>query len=164
MAVSNYFGAHDFADGRPASYESIQKREYHHIFPEALLSEAGIECDYALNCALITWKTNRIIGRKDPLDYLKERVQWADEVTVSNRLKTHLVSYELLSNAHYQDLDGEALKSKLEVDYNRFMRDRARLVHQAVLLLATGEQPSLDSVWAVCHNEAQQDTQQENTD
>ena len=164
LAVSNYFGAHDFADGRPASYESIQKREYHHIFPDALLSEAGIESYYALNCALITRKTNRSIGRKDPLDYLKERVQWADEVTVSNRLKTHLVSYELLSKAHYEALDGEALKSKLEVDYNRFMRDRARLVHQAVILLATGEQPSLDLIWAACHNEAQQDTQQENKD
>ena len=160
LAVSNYFGAHDFADSKPALYESIQKREYHHIFPDALLFEAGIKSDYALNCALITWKTNRIIGRKDPLDYLKERVQWADEVAVSNRLKTHLVSYELLGKAHYQDLDGDALKSKLEVDFNQFMRDRARLVHQAVILLATGEQPSLDSVWAVCHNEAQQ----ENTD
>lgn len=158
LAVSNYFGAHDFADGRPASYESIQKREYHHIFPDALLSDADIECDYALNCALITWKTNRIIGRKDPLDYLKERVQWAGEVTVSNRLKTHLVSYELLVKAHYQGLNGEALKSKLEVDFNRFLRDRARLVHQAVILLTTGEQPSLDSIWAVHHDEAQQDT------
>ena len=147
LAVSNYFGAHDFADNKPASYESIQKREYHHIFPAALLVEAGIASDYALNCALITWKTNRIIGRKDPLDYLKERVQWADEVAVANRLKTHLVSYELLSKAHYQDFDGDALKSKLEVDFNRFMRDRAQLVHQAVLLLAIGEQPSLDSVW-----------------
>ena len=149
LAVSNYFGAQDFADSKPASYESIQKREYHHIFPDALLSKAGIESYYALNCALITWKTNRIIGRKDPLDYLKERVQLADEVMVSNRLKTHLVSYELLSKAHYQDLAGEALKSKLEVDFNRFMRDRARLVHQAVMLLATGEQPSLDSIWVV---------------
>ncbi len=31
LAVSNYFGAHDFADGKSASYENIQKREYHHI-------------------------------------------------------------------------------------------------------------------------------------
>ena len=85
-------------------------------------------------------------------------MQWADEVAVSNRLKTHLVSYELLSKAHYEALDGEALKSKLKVDFDRFMRDRARLVHQAVILLATGEQPSLDSIWAACHNEAQQDT------
>ena len=157
LAVSNYFGAHDFADGKPATYESIQKREYHHIFPDALLSEADIDSDYALNCALITWKTNRSLGRKDPLEYLKERVQWADVETVSNRLKTHLVSYELLVKAHYQDLNGQALKSKLEVDFNRFLRDRVRLVHQAVILLATGEQPSLDSIWAVRHKEAQQD-------
>ncbi len=153
LAVSNYFGAQDFADSKPASFESIQKREYHHIFPDALLSEAGIDSYYALNCALITWKTNRIIGRKDPLDYLKERVQWADELTVSNRLKTHLVSYDLLSKAHYQGLEGEALKAKLQTDFNQFMRDRAQLVHKAVLRLAAGEQPSLDSIWAASSQE-----------
>lgn len=161
LAVSNYFGAHDFADSKPASFESIQKREYHHIFPDALLSEAGIESYYALNCALITWKTNRIIGRKDPLDYLKERVQWADELAVSNRLKTHLVSFDLLSKAHYQGLDGEALKAKLEADFNQFMRARAQLVHKAVMRLSVGEQPSLDSIWAVSKDKYEEMTQQE---
>lgn len=161
LAVSNYFGAHDFADSKPASFESIQKREYHHIFPDALLSEAGIESYYALNCALITWKTNRIIGRKDPLDYLKERVQWADELAVSNRLKTHLVSFDLLSKAHYQGLDGEALKAKLEADFNQFMRARAQLVHKAVMRLSVGEQPSLDSIWAVSNDKQAEVTQQE---
>lgn len=164
LAVSNYFGAHDFADSQPASFDSIQKREYHHIFPDALLSDAGIESFYALNCALITWKTNRIIGRKDPIDYLKERVQWADELAVSNRLKTHLVPYGLLSKAHYQGLDGEALKSRLETDFNHFMRDRAQLVYQAVIRLAAGEQPSLDSIWAASANKQQQEAQQENND
>ena len=154
LAVSNYFGAQDFADGKTASYETIQKREYHHIFPDALLSEAGLESFYALNCALITWKTNRMIGRKDPLDYLKQRVQWADEGAVSSRLKTHLVSYPLLSKAHYQGLEGDGLKSKLETDFNAFMRDRAKLVHQAVVQLAVGQQPSLDSIWAANHGEA----------
>ena len=147
MVVSNYFGAQDFADGQKVSFESIQKREYHHIFPSTLLSEADLHSDHALNCSLITWKTNRIIGRKDPLDYLKERVQWADEVAVSNRLKTHLVSYELLSKAHYQGLEGEELRSKLESDFNVFMRDRAQLIHQAVIQLAEGKEPSLDSIW-----------------
>jgi len=161
LAVSNYFGAHDFADSKPASFESIQKREYHHIFPDALLSEAGIDSYYALNCALITWKTNRIIGRKDPLDYLKERVQWADELAVSNRLKTHLVSFDLLSKAHYQGLDGEALKTKLEADFREFMRDRAKLVHKAVVRLAAGEQPSLDSIWAASSGEPAVGAQQE---
>lgn len=161
LAVSNYFGAHDFADSKPASFESIQKREYHHIFPDALLSEAGIDSYYALNCALITWKTNRIIGRKDPLAYLKERVQWADELAVSNRLKTHLVSFDLLSKAHYQGLDGEGLKTQLEADFREFMRDRAKLVHKAVVRLATGEQPSLDSIWAASSAELAVEAQQE---
>ena len=161
LAVSNYFGAHDFADSKPASFESIQKREYHHIFPDALLSEAGIDSYYALNCALITWKTNRIIGRKDPLDYLKERVQWADELAVSNRLKTHLVSFDLLSKAHYQGLEGEALKTKLEADFRQFMRDRAQLVNKAVIRLAAGEQPSLDSIWAASSGEPVVGAQQE---
>lgn len=161
LAVSNYFGAQDFADGKSASYDNIQKREYHHIFPEALLSEAGIESFCALNCALITWKTNRIIGRKDPLDYLKERVEWADEPTVANRLKSHLVSYDLLSKAHYQGLNGEVLKTKLEADFNQFMRNRAQLVHKAVICLSSGEQPSLDSIWMASSN-VQEEMQQEN--
>jgi hypothetical protein len=161
LAVSNYFGAHDFADSKPASYESIQKREYHHIFPDALLSEGDIDSYYALNCALVTWKTNRIIGRKDPLDYLKERVQWADELAVSNRLKTHLVSFDLLSKAHYQGLEGEALKTKLEADFRQFMRDRAQLVYKAVIRLAAGEQPSLDSIWATSSGEPAVGAQQE---
>lgn len=147
LAVSTYFGSHDFADNQQASYENIQSREYHHIFPDALLSDAELESDFALNCALLTWKTNRIIGRKDPLDYLKERVHWADESTVSDRLKTHLVSYGLLSQAHYQGLEGEVLKTKLKTEFNAFMRDRAQLVHEAVIKLASGEQPSLDSIW-----------------
>ena len=66
LAVTTYLGAVDFADHRSATYENIQKREYHHIFPDALLSEVDIDSYRALNCALITCKTNRIIGRKDP--------------------------------------------------------------------------------------------------
>ncbi|MCY4211103.1 MAG: hypothetical protein OXE97_08705 [Gammaproteobacteria bacterium] len=96
--------------------------------------------------ALITWNTNRTIGRKDPLDYLKEWVEWADEAAVAERLKTHLISYQLLSQAHYQNLNGDALKDKLQADFNDFMRDRATLVHRAVVHLAEGKQPSLDSI------------------
>ena len=40
LAVTTYFGAMDFADQKAATYASIQKREYHHIFPDALLSES----------------------------------------------------------------------------------------------------------------------------
>jgi hypothetical protein len=146
LAVSTYFGAYDFADNHRASYESVQKREYHHIFPDALLKEAEIESYLALNCALITWRTNRIIGRKDPLDYLQERVEWADASAIATRLKSHLISFDLLSKAQYADLDGAALKEKLTKDFDEFLRDRAGLVVTAMEFLASGGSPSIEAL------------------
>lgn len=147
LAVGNYFGALDFADDKKASFESIQTREYHHIFPDALLEEADIPSMLALNCALITWKTNRKIGRKDPLDYLHERVQWADEGVVRDRLKSHLISFDRLSKAHYGDLQDGALKEKLGAEFDAFLRDRARLVVLAITALTNGQSPTLDAIW-----------------
>jgi hypothetical protein len=146
LAVSTYFGAYDFADNHRASYESVQKREYHHIFPDALLKEAEIESYLALNCALITWKTNRVIGRKDPLDYLQERVEWADASAIATRLKSHLISFDLLSKAQYANLDGAALKEKLTKDFDEFLRDRAGLVVTAMEFLASGGSPSIEGL------------------
>lgn len=148
LAVTTYLGAIDFADHQIATYESIQKREYHHVFPDALLAEAGITSYLALNCALITWKTNRMIGRKDPLEYLQERVQWADENVVRERLKSHLISFDLLSRAHYANLEGDALKHKLVGDFNNFLLDRAKLVVAAMKSLTEGNTPTLESLWA----------------
>lgn len=148
LAVTIYLGAIDFADHKTATYGSIQKREYHHIFPDALLSAAEIPSFLALNCALITWKTNRIIGRKDPLDYLRERVQWADEDAVRERLKSHLISYDLLSKAHYTGMEGAALNQKLKSDFNAFLRDRANLIFAAMISLTDGNSPTLDTLWA----------------
>lgn len=147
LAVSHYLGATDFADHRPATFDSVQKREYHHVFPDALLSEAKIKSPLALNCALITKKTNRIIGRKDPLDYLQERVQWADEDTVRARLRSHLISFDMLATAKYTGLDGDALRPKLEEDFNHFLRDRATLVVAAMTQLTQGDSPTLEGLW-----------------
>lgn len=148
LAVTTYLGAIDFADHKTATYDSIQKREYHHVFPDALLSEVEIPSYLALNCALITWKTNRMIGRKDPLEYLQERVQWADEGVVRERLKSHLISFDLLSKAHYANLDGASLKQKLAEDFNSFLRDRAKLVVAAMASLTAGNSPSLETLWS----------------
>ncbi len=147
LAVTTFLGAIDFADHKTATYDRIQKREYHHVFPDALLAEAAIPSFLALNCALITWKTNRIVGRKDPLDYLKDRVDWADVTVVRERLKSHLISFDLLSKAHYAKLDGDALKQKLGADFTEFLRDRAELVVIAMELLAGGETPTVETVW-----------------
>ena len=147
LAVSNYFGARDFADDKEVSYESIQNREYHHIFPSSLLDDANLGSEYALNCALLTWKTNRIIGRKDPLEYLRERVEWADEEIVSSRLKTHLVSYKLLSKARYEKQTDDKFRAKLKSDFDKFIQIRAQLIQRAMIRLTKGEQPSLESIW-----------------
>lgn len=149
LAVTTYLGAIDFADHKSATYASIQKREYHHIFPDSLLAEAQIPSSFALNCALITWKTNRIIGRKDPLDYLQERVHWTDENTVRDRLKSHLISYDFLSKAHYTGMDDDAFKQKLATDFNKFLRERAKLIAAALTSLAEGNSPTLDVLWAM---------------
>lgn len=147
LAVSLYLGANDFADNSTATYENIQRREYHHVFPDALLSEATIDSYKALNCTLITWKTNRIIGRKDPLEYLRERVAAADEATVKERLRTHLIAFNLLSNAHYAGLSGDELARKLKEDFDQFLQSRAELVVAAMNKLASGETPQLDEIW-----------------
>jgi hypothetical protein len=147
LAVSLYLGANDFADHRTATYENIQHREYHHIFPDALLAEAGIQSYLALNCALITWKTNRILGRKDPLEYLQQRVAAADESEVKKRLRSHLISYDHLSKAHFAGLTGDALEKKLSKQFSLFLQHRAALVVAAMNKLVEGETPQLAEVW-----------------
>lgn len=150
LAVTIYLGAIDFADHQAASYENIQKREYHHIFPDDLLSQAGIPSYLALNCALITWKTNRIIGCKEPLKYLEDRVEWTNEDTVRERLKSHLISYNILAKAHYENLAEPATKNKLKNDFYEFLLDRASLVVAALTVLTEGDTPTLESLWS-CH-------------
>ncbi len=146
LAVTTYFGGLDFADATEASPSNLKKREYHHVFPHALLAEASLNSSVALNCALITWKTNRDIGRQDPIDYLRNRVEWSDEATVRDRLRTHLISYELLAKAHYAQNN---FVIPLTTDYDEFLRHRAGLVFDAMNILANGDRPKLDSIYPV---------------
>jgi len=146
LAVTTYLGALDFADNKPASFESNQHREYHHIFPAALLADAKIESYLALNCAFITWKTNRIIGRKDPLEYLKDRVEWAGEESVRERMKSHLIDFDLLTKATYKGLEGERLAAKLKPEFERFLRTRAELIHRAATTLTEGKSVTVTSL------------------
>jgi hypothetical protein len=152
LAVNLHFGALDFADGHPVSYDSLRRREYHHVFPDALLLEADIDSFLALNCALVTWKTNRSIGRKDPLAYLRDRVEWSDEHTVRHRLRTHLLDYEALSKATYEvdgkPLEGEALAARLRPDFDAFLERRATLVAMAARHLTEGRLLTLEQLLA----------------
>lgn len=120
-------GAIDFADASHISAKNIRTREYHHLYPKAFLKEKGVkeeETYRALNCALITWKTNRVIQDKEPLEYLLERASASTlgEEEIRHRLSTHLVDYDSLKSS----------------DYNRFLDKRAKDAKEMIEKLCTG--------------------------
>lgn len=113
LALAIKQGAQDFADGRPATREELTKREYHHVFPNAFLKKQGraereIYC--ALNCAVVTWITNRKMSDKPPVKYLAERQDGAEmgEAEVRSRLASHLIPYEAMSEGYDAYLQARA--------------------------------------------------------
>ncbi len=130
LATSLRAGGLDFADGATASLENIKRREYHHIFPVDLLDRDRAEgiANRALNCALVTWRTNRKIAAKSPRDYIEQRTQAAelglDEV--QHRLTTHLIPYEAL----------------VAGDYDAFLTQRAEIIMPHIEALCEGRRPS----------------------
>lgn len=128
LALSLRSGGYDLADGTPASREHLKEREYHHLFPVARLKEQGktdSEIYRALNCALVTWKTNRNISAKTPERYLAERREGTSlgEDEVRRRLESHLVPYDELVSSTYEE----------------FLVERAKVMHAMMLKLCSGE-------------------------
>ena len=147
LAVSLRGGGNDLADDTPASWESLQKREYHHLFPEALLRDDALleanDINLALNCALVTWKTNRHISAKEPLVYLQERVARAPLglSQIKNRLRSHTIPFRALNVGGYSALAPQEVRpSKIKADYQDFISGRARDVHEAALKLCSGQE------------------------
>lgn len=154
LAISTLLGAYDFADAQRATRDHLTKREYHHIYPDALLLEASIDSFLALNCALITNKTNRNIGRKDPLKYLKERYEWTDQEIVDTRLKSHLIPVDELANGGYEGLADDRKNEKIKNDFDAFLTKRAKLVHKAVELLCEGKNIVYTDIFKLVEQEA----------
>ena len=127
LCASLRSGGLDFADGARASAESVKKREYHHIFPVATLEgdREDARVNRALNCALITWKTNRKIAANSPEQYLKARANDAHlgEGEVRHRLGSHLIPYDAL----------------IAGDYEQFIAERAELVSGTMRTLCSGQ-------------------------
>lgn len=140
LAVASYLGAIDFADGQPMNKENVLKREYHHLYPDSLLKEASIESYKALNCALITWKTNRIIGRDDPLTYIKKRSEWTNEDVMKERLNSHLIPISELSTGDYSEVSGDIRLEKIKNDFDKFINKRAALIVAAAKELTEGKE------------------------
>lgn len=147
LAVACRLGALDFSTGERLDQSNIEQRHYHHLYPDALLKEAEINSYLALNCALISDKTNMAIGRKDPLQYLKDRYDWTSQEIVSERLQSHLVPIPELANGGYEGITELAKKEKIKNDFEQFLLKRAALVIKAVQLLTEGRQVSVSNMF-----------------
>jgi hypothetical protein len=142
-------GAHDLADDATATRDQIQKREYHHLFPAALLeNDGGLgagEINRALNCALITWNTNRTISAKEPIQYLRERVERSalGEDEIRRRLATHYIPYAALNVGNYEALGDETIRAdRVRTDYQAFLNARAKLILAPIEALCSGDIPT----------------------
>ena len=147
LAVSLRGGGKDFADDTLANWESLSKREYHHLFPAALLrDQAGLpesDINLALNCALVTWNTNRNISAKEPVAYLRERVERATlgEDEIQRRLGSHTIPFNELNVGGYADItDLEARSARIKLHYQSFLLSRAEAVYRAATRLCRGEE------------------------
>ena len=142
LATACQLGARDFASDAPLREDNIAKRHYHHVFPDALLKEAGVEYRFlALNCALIADQTNWLIGRQEPKQYLQERDNHIGSEAVDSRLRSHLLPVEeLRANGDYERFSGTEKANKIKQDFARFLDKRADLVVKAMKLLADGKQ------------------------
>lgn len=143
MCVASKLGAWDFSDGQVLSFENLKHRDYHHIFPKAILQELEINPDLALNCAIITSSTNKSLGAKSPIQYIKEKYQVFDEQTIKHRLHTHLIPTARLTEIEdTQNGDNNYLKRQFEM----FIRERAALIKEAAEQLCEGKHISVESI------------------
>ena len=106
---------------------------------EEALKEANVNSFLALNCALISAPTNRSVGRKEPLEYLKERYQWVRDDIIHQRLNSHLIPIKQLASGGYDGLGDEERTVKIKKDFEDFLKERAHLVYKAMQKLVTGQ-------------------------
>lgn len=127
LSIALRQGGLDLADGSTASRGNLHRREYHHLFPDGHLKRNGVDDNriyLSLNCALVTWRTNRAISDKDPERYLAERRDGSDigESEIRARLASHIVPFDALDAG----------------DYEAFLSSRAKLVHDAMIKICAG--------------------------
>lgn len=143
LALSLKGGARDFADDQIVTRRHLSQQEYHHLFPRSLLKDdEELYPDCALNCALVTWNTNRDIAAKEPIHYLKERTTKSSlgEDEVRRRLHSHLVPYDELAVGGYNIIpDAKDRSAKIARDYEAFLRKRASMMLEAIKRLCQGE-------------------------
>ncbi len=139
LALSLRFWAIDFATTDIINETNILLREYHHIFPQALLKEVWLNPDLALNCMLISKPTNREIWRKDPIRYLSEKYEITSKEEIKMRLESHIINIKDLEDTNYDNLSLEDKKNLIKTQYEIFLKNRAKLIHKVVKRLCDWE-------------------------
>ena len=123
-------GGLDFADGASINQDNFHSREYHHLYPVGILGgdRADERVNRALNCALITWTTNRKVGALTPSTYINARAEAASlgEGVVRQRLESQLIPYEAL----------------IADDYDAFLAKRAERIEADMIALCNGATPA----------------------
>jgi hypothetical protein len=126
LALALRHGGRDLADGSTLTRANLAKREYHHLFPHAHLARMEVpdkQVFVSLNCALVTWQTNRNISDKTPERYLAERRDKSQlgDIEVRARLASHLIPFDEM----------------VSMDYAAFLHKRAALLHPAMKAICT---------------------------
>ena len=139
LAISLRAGARDIGSGIRIDETNIRGREYHHLFPRAMLetnvAEGEVKPNIALNCILIETKTNRQAADKEPLKYLESRLVSAAGSEISKhdieaRLKSHLVEFEWLCKQ-----EGKSVAKW----YDEFLKKRAQVLKLHIDALVKGD-------------------------
>jgi len=67
-------------------------------------SRSLVDYSLSLNCALVTWKTNRNISDKEPEKYLAARLEGTgiEKRDVAERLRSHLIPYDEMVAGDYK--------------------------------------------------------------
>lgn len=129
LATALRRGALYFADGASITSDNFHSREYHHLYPVGVLGgdRADERVNRALNCALITWMTNRKVGAQTPSQYVANRAAAASlgERVVRQRLESHAVPYDAL----------------IADDYDAFLLARAERIYADMTALCSGASP-----------------------
>ena len=146
LALALKAGGHDLADDGLPTPETIRLRDYHLVYPYALLTGAGqmpsTECYQALNCALLSWDAQSLLAQSAPKGFLKGLGRKADlnRAILTDRLKTHMIPVEALPQDNYNKIrDPDDRAERVRVDYQGFLRARAELMVDAIEAVGRGQ-------------------------
>jgi hypothetical protein len=97
-------------------------KEFHHFFPKDFLKKQGVpneRTNVLANFIMLTSATNKVISGRPPSKYLKD-VQAAAGLRIDDWLASNLIS-------------PAAFAAALVDDYERFLIERAKTIHEAAL-------------------------------